>query len=108
MYWDSYEEREEIHQLVDVSLSSAWAFSLRGGYDLANSTMGELVYRLTYRNNCCMEWEFVYRDDRKGDDDWMGLRLTLTAFPGKPVSFGSKNLNDPFDRPKDAPVRDDD
>lgn len=107
MNWDSYEEREEIHQLVGVSISPAWSFSVRGGYDLENSTMGELVYRLTYNNDCCMQWEFVYRDDRKGDDDWMGLKLTVLAFPEKPVSFGSKNLNDPFDPPKDAPKRDD-
>ena len=63
---------------------------------------GEVVARLIYDQHCVL-WELVYRDDLEGDDDWMGLRFSIKAFPDSVVQFGGETLYQPGQRPDDLP-----
>lgn len=89
MAWDDYDEREELYQTVSMQVTGKWHLSLRGGYDLRDSHLDEMVYRVIYDEHC-YQWEFVYVDDMVEDDDWAGLRLTIKAYPKQPVFLNDK------------------
>ncbi|NCC95797.1 MAG: LPS-assembly protein LptD [Synergistales bacterium] len=103
--WDDYDEEELIYQKFGFSLSAKFHLELRGAYSLKNSTLDEMAYKLTYKNNCCYSWVLTYRDDRHEGDSWASLSFNLTAFPENVVKFGDNELEDPFEEPKGLPGR---
>ena len=103
MLWDQYRERERIHQRLRFPLGREVFAAFRGSYDLDESMVDEVQYALQWVTDC-MKWELRYIDDRtSGNDDSVGLSLTILAFPDTPASFGQVLLRDPFDRPRDLP-----
>ncbi len=103
--WDDYDEEELIYQKFGFSLSDNFHLELRGAYSLKHSTLDEMAYQLTYKNNCCYSWVLTYRDDRHEGDSWASLSFNLTAFPDNVVKFGDNELEDPFEEPKGLPGR---
>ena len=80
MAWDRLMEIEEAYQTVDWPISERWRFAFRAGYDLQESRFHEMAYRLAYDREC-YRVELFYIDDLTGDDDEIGLRFRLAAFP---------------------------
>lgn len=89
MDWDDYDEREELYQTISMPVKGKWHLSLRGGYDLRDSHLDEMVYRVIYDEHC-YQWEFVYVDDMVENDDWAGLRLTIKVYPKQPVFLNDR------------------
>lgn len=102
MKWDDYDEREKVYQRITVPLSEQWMVSLRGAYDLIDEDLEEMLYEVTLDQGCLL-WELTYLDDRDGDDDWAGLKLTVTAYPDTPMAFQDKSVYVPGARPKGVP-----
>ncbi len=102
MKWDAYNEIEKVYQRVSVPLSREWLLSLRGGYDLDGEDLEEMLYEVKLDQGCLL-WELTYRDDRDGDDDWAGLKLTVTAYPDSPLAYGDETPYIPGGRPKGVP-----
>ena len=99
MLWDYYSDREDIYQKLALPVGKGLSFSVRGGYDLARSELAEMVYALNLKAGECSRWELAYRDDRIEGEDWVGLSFSITAFPETPVTFGMRELYDPFAAP---------
>jgi len=100
MLWDFYEDREDLYQQVVIPAGKNLSVSFRGGYDLMESQLAEMVYKVILKGGDCSRWELSYRDDRIGGDNWIGLSFFITAFPETPVSFGRRELYDPFALPE--------
>ncbi len=96
MLWDYYSDREDLYQKLTLPVGKGLSFSVRGGYDLAKSELAEMVYALKLKAGECSQWELAYRDDRIEGEDWVGLSFSITAFPETPVTFGMRELYDPF------------
>lgn len=103
--WDDYDDEELIYQKFGFSLSSNFHLELRGAYSLKKSTLDEMAYQLTYKNNCCYSWVLTYRDDRYEGDSWASLSFNLAAFPDRIVKFSDNELEDPFKEPQGLPGR---
>lgn len=80
MSWDRLEEVEEAYQTVDWPLSDRWRFAIRGGYDFQGNRIHEMAYQIGYEREC-YHASLFFVDDRAGDDDKIGIRFQLTAFP---------------------------
>jgi LPS-assembly protein len=98
MLWDSYEPREDVYQQIGVTIPTGspdfwWRLALRGAYSLKDDTMAEMLYKVLY-NQHCLQWEVIYRDDMSGDDNWVGLKLTINAYPDSSVHLVG---SDPFE-----------
>ncbi|MDR3075893.1 MAG: hypothetical protein LBU26_01230 [Synergistaceae bacterium] len=100
--WDAYGEREELYQEIGVTIPAKspeyyWNVGVRAAYDILSEEMAEMVYKLSYNNHCLL-WEAVYRDDLRGDDDWIGLNLSIRDLPhgGLRLLGGDSALSDPF------------
>ena len=103
MHWDAYRRRERIHQKVRFPLGREIYTSFRGSYDLDKDMVDEITYSLQWETDC-MIWDLYYKDDKtSGSDDYIGLSLSLKAFPDRQTSFGQKVDVDPFVRPRDVP-----
>ena len=103
MHWDAYRKRERIHQKVRFPLGREIYTAFRGSYDLDEDIVDEVIYSLQWETDC-MLWDLYYKDDRtSGRDDYIGLSLSLKAFPDRQTSFGQKQDVDPFLRPRDVP-----
>lgn len=102
MKWDAYNEIERVYQRISVPLSTEWLISLRGGYDLIGEDLEEMLYEVKLDQGCLL-WELTYRDDRDGNDDWAGLKLTVTAYPDSPLAFQDETVYIPGGRPKGVP-----
>lgn len=103
MHWDQYRKREKIHQKVRFPLGREIFTAFRGSYDLDEKMIDEIIYSLQWETDC-MLWDLYYKDDRtSGKDDYIGLTLSLKAFPDRPASFGQKKDKDPFVRPREVP-----
>ncbi|MBL3593234.1 MAG: hypothetical protein JMJ93_06940 [Synergistaceae bacterium] len=102
MLWDRYNETERVFQRLSVPFGDEWELSLRGGWDLREDYLDEMVYQLRYEVDC-LAWELTVRDDRAGDDDWAGLRLIIKAYPDSPLQFREKELEEPGERPGGLP-----
>ncbi|MDR0648842.1 MAG: hypothetical protein LBF92_05860 [Synergistaceae bacterium] len=103
MPWDSYDTWEDVYQQVAVTLPTGnpdfwWKLALRGAYSIKDETLAEMLYKVVY-NQHCLQWEAIYRDDRYGNDDWVGLKLTINAYPESGFRLTGA---DPFD-PAKAP-----
>jgi LPS-assembly protein len=103
MPWDDYGPREDIYQQVALKIPTEsddfwWKLALRGAYSIEDEELAEMLYKVVY-NQHCLQWELIFRDDRRGDDDWMGLKLTINAYPESGVRLMG---SDPFD-PASAP-----
>ena len=105
MFWDEAVEREDVYQRIRVPLGQGWSVSARGAFDLEESELREMVYRVGLDQDC-LQWELTYRDDmQEEDDDWAGLRILVTAYPDSPLWVGQKDLTDPGDPPEDLPEK---
>lgn len=102
MKWDDYNEREKVYQRISFPLSEEWRLSLRGAYDLVDEDLDEMLYEVTLDQGCLL-WELTYLDDRDGDDDWAGLKLTVTAYPEAPLALQNETVYVPGERPADLP-----
>lgn len=100
MLWDYYRDREDLYQKAVFPLGKNLSFAVRGGYDLVESRLAEMVYTVALKGGECTRWELTYRNDRVEGDDWIGLAFFVTAFPETPVSFGRRELYDPFAVPE--------
>ena len=103
MAWDNYIDRNELYQEIGVTIpmnlpAYYWNIGVRAAYDFRSDELAEMVYRVAYNNHCLL-WEAVYRNDLKGDDDWIGLTLSVTDLPsGGFRLFGmGSDLSDPFE-----------
>jgi len=68
--------------------------AVRTAYDFVDEHLDEVVYSLVYDEHCYY-WEFIYKDERpmystSDEDDWMGLRLVIKAFPESKITFGGE------------------
>lgn len=103
MHWDSYRDRERIHQKVRFPLGREIYAYFRGSYDIDEDMIDEMNYSLQWVTDC-MVWDLHYKDDKtSGGDDEIGLSLSLRAFPDRVESFGESLQIDPFDRPREVP-----
>ncbi len=103
MSWDDYDPREEIYQSLNVKLPTRandewWHLGVRGAYSLDDSELAEMVYKVGYEQDC-MLWELMYRDDRTGDDSWIGLKLTIKAYPESGLRLAGDDIFDPSTAP---------
>ncbi|MDD4364332.1 MAG: hypothetical protein PHF19_01195 [Synergistales bacterium] len=102
MRWDRYDESEILFQRVTFPVADQWELSLRGGWDLREDCLEEMVYQLRYEVDC-LAWELTVRDDRVGGDNWAGLRLIIKAYPDTPLQFQQKEIDEPGARPEGVP-----
>ena len=94
MSWDDYSDRREIYHTTGIPLGSRWKVAVRTAYDFVDEHLDEVVYSLVYDEHCYY-WEFIYKDERpmystSDEDDWMGLRLVIKAFPESKITFGGE------------------
>ena len=94
MSWDNYSDSEAFYQGMLVPLGSSWSIYARAGYNVMNSRLDEMYYRLTFANNCCYRIDFSYRDDLVGLDDWAGVVFVINAFPSHPFFFNTKQISE--------------
>lgn len=105
MYWDSYRERERLHQKIRFHVGGEIYAALRGSYDLKESMADEIIYSLQWVTDC-MTWDLYYTNDRTAEkDNSIGLAIYLNAYPDTPASFGQKRQRDPFLPPSDLPKK---
>jgi LPS-assembly protein len=103
MSWDDYGPREDIYQQVALKIPTGsddfwWKLAMRGAYSIKDEELAEMLYKVTY-NQHCLQWDLIFRDDRRENDDWLGLKLTINAYPESGVRLMG---SDPFD-PAAAP-----
>jgi LPS-assembly protein len=104
LLWDDYEERDEIYQEISLRIPTRsedyfWRLGARGAYDLIDEELAEMVYKVEYTQHCLV-WEAIFRDDRRGSDDWIGLSLSIKELPSGGLRlFGNSDsdLFDPFE-----------
>ena len=103
MLWDQYRGAERVHQKVRFPLGREVYAAFRGSYDLEEAMMDEAIYSLQWSTDC-MLWDLHFMDDRtSGNDDKVGLSLSILAFPDRDASLGQSLTQDPFLRPRDIP-----
>ena len=107
MGWDSWENQETVYQKIAFSIplkgeQQALNFSVRGAWDIHAKELSEMVYQLAYDQHCLL-WELVYRDNRVGDEDWVGFKLTIKAYPESGVRLSGQELFEPGARPPSLP-----
>ena len=105
MEWDDYDDREDIYQQISYriptkSRKESWTVGVRGAYSLKDEELHEMVYKVAYDQHCLL-WEALYRDDRHGDDDWFGLKLTIKAYPESGVRLSGSDLFEPAQAPNE-------
>ncbi|MDR3331016.1 MAG: hypothetical protein LBT08_00165 [Synergistaceae bacterium] len=103
MAWDDYDDREEIYHEVGYRIptkkpDTSWKIGVRGAYSIIDEELAEMIYKVDYDMHC-MLWEAVYRDDRRGDDDWFGLKLIIKAYPESGVRLSGNDVFDPAKAP---------
>lgn len=103
MMWDEYDPRQEIYQQATLTIPTndrdiSWRVGVRAAYDIDDRRIAEMVYKLEYDQHC-MLWQAVYRDDRYGTDNWLGLKLTIKAYPDRGARLSGKEVFDPFKSP---------
>jgi LPS-assembly protein len=101
--WDNYGDRDELYQEIGFRVPTknsdySWKLGLRAAYDIADAELAEMVYKVSYQHHCLV-WDAVFRDDVRGDDDWIGLNLSVRDLPhGGFRLFGDSDndVSDPF------------
>jgi len=94
MAWDELSDSEVFYQKAEIPFGEHWSLAVRGGYNLRDSSLDEMYYRLSYDSKCCFRVELVYRDDRVGEDDWAGMVFVLNAFPSHPFFLGAREAGE--------------
>ncbi|MCF7934959.1 MAG: hypothetical protein K9L28_01245 [Synergistales bacterium] len=102
MRWDDYDDVRELYQWLSVPFDRRWTLSMRGGYDLKEEDLEEMAYLLDFDQGCLL-WQLTVRDDLVGDNDWVGLLIEVTAFPGQGVALGENELDRPGAVPEGIP-----
>ena len=108
MEWDNYEPLEEVYQQIGVKIPTAsrktfWELKARGAYSLTDDKLSEMVYKVIYDQHC-LQWELIYRDDLIAADDWVGLKLTINAYPEHEARLMGEELFDPMKSPDKLPT----
>jgi LPS-assembly protein len=104
MMWDDYAQREEIYQQLAVRIPTKsqeywWELSVRGAYSIGDEELAEMAYKAIY-NQHCLSWELIYRDDRRGsNNDWVGLKLIINAYPESGIRLAGEELFEPSRAP---------
>jgi len=103
MGWDDYGPRQELYQAIDVRIPAKgperwWNFGVRGAYSFDDDKLAEMIYKVGYELDC-MRWDLVYRDAISGDDSWVGLKLTIKAYPESGLNVSGHELFDPLGAP---------
>jgi LPS-assembly protein len=104
MVWDDYEDREDIYQEINYRFKAdehdtSWMFGVRGAYSIMEDDLAEMLYSVKY-DLPCMLWEAVFRDDkRQNGDDWLGLKLTIKAYPDSGIRLTGSDIFDPVRAP---------
>lgn len=93
--WDRAGDSEVFYTELGFPVGRDLYFSALSTYDIRARDVSEIGYRLILDHDCS-RWEFIYRDDRIGENDWMSLRFMVKAFPETPLAFGEKQLANPF------------
>jgi LPS-assembly protein len=101
--WDNHGDRDELYHEIGFRVPAknpdySWKLGVRAAYDIAAEELAEMVYKVSYQHHCLV-WNAVFRDDVRGDDDWMGLRLSVRDLPNGSIRlFGDNDsdLSDPF------------
>jgi LPS-assembly protein len=101
LLWDDYEERDEIYQEVGLRIPTKsedyfWRLGARAAYDLIDKELAEMVYKIEYTQHCLV-WEAIFRDDRHGGDDWIGLSLSIKELPSGGLRLFGNSDSDLFD-----------
>lgn len=111
MKWDDYDDREELYQRVAFRIPTnrhskqEWLeLAVRGAYSFDDEELSEMVYKASYNQHCLL-WELIYRDDRVTDDDWIGLNLTITAYPESGLRLMDGELFDPCEVPDKLDIK---
>jgi LPS-assembly protein len=103
LVWDRYGNRDELYQEIGFRVPTknpdySWKLGMRAAYDIASDELAEMVYKVSYQHHCLV-WNAVFRDDVRGDDNWMGMHLSVRDLPhGSIRLFGDNDsdLSDPF------------
>ena len=108
MEWDNYEPLEEVYQQIGVKIPTAskktsWELKARGAYSITDDKLSEMVYKVIYDQHC-LNWELIYRDDMIAADDWVGLKLTINAYPEQEARLMGGELFDPMKSPDKLPA----
>jgi LPS-assembly protein len=101
--WDNYGNRDELYQEIGFRVPTknsdySWKLGLRAAYDITAEELAEMVYKISYKHHCLV-WDAVFRDDVRGEDDWMGLNLSIIDLPHgnlRLFSDSENGLSDPF------------
>jgi LPS-assembly protein len=101
--WDNYADRDELYQEIGFRVPTknpdySWKLGMRAAYDIADEELAEMVYKVSYQHHCLV-WNAVFRDDVRGEDDWLGLHLSVKDLPGGNLRlFGDsgEDLSNPF------------
>ena len=101
--WDNYGKRDELYQEIGFSVPTknpdySWKLGIRAAYDIEDEELAEMVYKVSYQHHCLV-WNAVFRNDVRGNDDWMGLYLSIKDLPhGNFRLFGNSDsdLSNPF------------
>ncbi len=94
MEWDRYSDSEVFYQKAMIPFGDNWSLTVRGGYNLRDSSLDEMFYRISYESDCCYRVDLAYRDDRAGNDDWAGVVFVLNAFPSHPFFLGAREIEE--------------
>lgn len=94
MSWDNYSESEAFYQKVVIPFGDSWSLAVRGGYNLKESKLDEMYYRISFMGGDCYRVDLAYRDDLAGDDDWAGITFVLNAFPSHPFFLGANEITE--------------
>ncbi|GHV52778.1 organic solvent tolerance protein OstA [Synergistales bacterium] len=99
MWWDDYRPRKDIYQTIGLKLPAKssdywWELSVRGAYSIIESELAEMVYSVSY-NQHCLNWNLLYRDDKLWNDDWLGFKLTINAYPDSGLRLTGSELFEP-------------
>lgn len=103
MQWDDYEPREEVYQSIGIRFPAKgddrwWNLNVRGAYSFDENDLAEMVYKVGYELDC-MRWDLVYRDQRTGGDSWVGLNLTIKAYPETGLRLAGDDIFEPSKAP---------
>lgn len=101
--WDRYYEREDLYQQITYNFQGAgdwekWQLSVRAGYDITDSSLGEMVYTVHY-NKHCLSWQLYAKDNITDNELSVGLRFVVNAYPKQPLVLGDPHISNPFGRP---------
>lgn len=101
--WDRESDLEEAYQKISYSFQGGsaaefWTIAAQARYDIENSHLSEMAYKLAY-NKHCLTFELValHKTPKWGDDEYQfGLRFLINAYPQDQYRIGEPEISSPF------------